>query len=74
MAQVAVLRVHVLPSSDPKRAGQQDTVVAYQVDGDPLKTRIVSVPGGNLTESQLQAAVKADVEKIGKLEGMKFSV
>jgi hypothetical protein len=66
--------VHILPTSDAKRAGQQDTVVAYQVDGDPLKTRIVSVPGGNLSEQQLQQAVKADVDKINKLEGLKFNV
>lgn len=74
MATVQVLRVHILPTSDAKRAGQQDTVVAYQVDGDPLKTRIVSVPGGNLSEQQLQQAVKADVDKINKLEGLKFNV
>jgi hypothetical protein len=74
VAQVAVLRVHVLPTSDPKRVGQHDTVIAYQVDGDPLKTRLVTLAGGTLSEAQIQAGIKADVDKIAKIEGMRFQV
>lgn len=73
MASVVVLRVHVLPSADPKRPGQHDTVVAYQVDGDPLKTRLLAIPGKDLTESAVQAAITVDIGRITKIESLKFT-
>jgi hypothetical protein len=74
MSNVAVLRAHVLPSADPKRPGQMDTLVAYQVDGDPLKTRLLAIPGSPLSEAQVMDAIRKDVAQATKLESLKFTL
>ncbi len=75
MAQEVLIRqVRVLPVTDAKRPGEFDTVAVYQVANDPLQVHVLSVPGKDLSEERVKQAIREDMAKRSKIEGVRFSV
>jgi len=64
MATVKIIDVRHFPSSDPKRAGQLDTIVTYQLDA--LRTYPVIIPSADPTEVEIKTAIQKSMTTIGK--------
>lgn len=67
-----ILDHSTVPALDPARKGKEDEVVTYAVNG--TRGYMVRVPKETATEGAIVAAIKADIERRGKLVGRTFSV
>lgn len=71
-AEFKVIDTRRLPSPDPARMGQWDTLVVYELD--PMRRYSVLVPGDPLTKEALVAAVKADLAERGQWQDQTFQL
>jgi len=65
-----IISVISIPSRDPERLGEMDTMITYQVD--PLHTYSVIIPSAHPTESEIMAAVRADYAQRSKISNMEI--
>ena len=61
-----------LPSSDPKRLGQFDTVIVCKLDGRAVTT--VTIPKDTADKKEIEAAVTAELAKRNAVIGHTFQV
>lgn len=71
MAEFEVIREILTPSSDPARAGKQDLVLVYTIDGKA--SRLLTLPAEGQTRETIQAAIRKDATARPTLSGFKFS-
>ena len=67
-----VIDVRRIPSAAPNRTGKLDHLVTYQLD--PFKTYMVVIAEDTLTDENLKAAVKKDLEAMERFSGKEFSI
>jgi len=72
VADIKILDHRKVPSLDPARAGKDDDVISYSVNG--TRGYMVRVPAEAATDAAIQAAIKADLERRGRLVGKTFTV
>jgi hypothetical protein len=71
---VTILALRTIPTLDPKRPGESDTIVAYRAD-DPASTPDhVILPKSNPSEGEITAAIKAKMTSRSALEGKKITL
>lgn len=72
MARFKVVDVRKIPSALNNRIGKMDFLVTYQIDA--LRTSMVTISKDELTEQDIVAAVKADLEQIERYTGKEFEI
>jgi hypothetical protein len=72
MALVKVVEVKSLPSVDRSRIGQNDWLVLYQIDGKPVTA--IMIRKDKLTDSDIQAEIKAHESLTASMRGREFSL
>lgn len=70
--EVTILSMNDIPSRDPKRVGQIDTMIFYRIGR--YQTGNVTLPKEKLSEKGIQEAIKKDIEEKAKYTGIKFTV
>lgn len=70
--QVQIINVMKMPSTDPKRIGQQDTVVICKIDGRTVTT--VAIPKDTTDKSEIEKAVTAELQKRAAVIGHTFEI
>jgi len=65
-----IISVISIPSREPSRLGEMDTMVTYQVD--PLHTYSVIIPESHPSEADIMAAVRADYAQRSKISNMEI--
>lgn len=70
--QVQIINTMKLPSTDPKRIGQVDTVVICKIDGRAITT--VTIPKDTSDKAEVEKAIAAYLQKSGSLVGHTFEV
>lgn len=72
--EITILATRILPSLDPKRAGQQDTMVVFRSDGAGAMPDHVVLPSEKPSQADVQAAIRERLKTRSNLEGTKFTV
>ena len=72
MATFKVLDVRKVPSVAEGRAGKLDFWVTYKLD--EFRTYTAIVPKDTVTEEDIKAAVRADLESIERFTGKEFEL
>lgn len=72
MAEIKILDQSTVPALDPARKGKEDEVITYAVNG--TRGYMVRVPKENASDAAIAAAIKADLERRGRLVGKTFTV
>lgn len=70
MATFKIKDVRKIPSPDNERVGRLDYLVTYELD--PFRVYMVRIPKDVLTEDDIKAAVKKDLEGIAQFTGKEF--
>jgi len=65
-----IISVISIPSREPSRLGEMDTLITYQVD--PLHTYSVIIPESHPSEADIMAAVRADYAQRSKISNMEI--
>ena len=68
--EVEIIDVRPVPSTDPQRLGQMDTLVTYRVD--QFRVYVVRIPKENPTEEEIKAAIKKQLETVLKWSGRRL--
>jgi hypothetical protein len=73
--EIKILAVRTLPTLDPSRAGQIDTIVVYRATNNPLDTDSVVLKGKQQpTEAEVIAAIQASRKARAAHEGKTLQV
>lgn len=73
MAEITIVRTQEVPSPDPARAQQLDTMVVYQAGpGGVYRTVILPTVGPSI--DQIRAAVTANETRAAQVHGAKFTI
>lgn len=72
--EITILATRLMPSLDPKRIGQQDTMIVYRVEGGTGPPDHVTLPSDKPTQQDILSAIRERLKARGELEGKKFSL
>ena len=72
--EITILATRVMPSLDPKRMGQSDTMIVYQVAGGQGPPDHVLVPGEKPPQAEILQAIRESIKTRSEVEGKKFTL
>ena len=72
--EITILTTRLMPSLDPKRHGQQDTMVVYRVEGANSAPDHVTLPSEKPTQADILSAIRERLKSRSDVEGKKFTL